>query len=528
MAEEQPQRRRSFDEVLNDALTQWNKRFERALEEQRQVIGREAENQSDEIERATLEHLGMIEQTVAARAAELAQAAREQRDVFDEVVTGRSKELDTVGEGQAEVIVKVANDALQELEEKATSEVRRIEKEITATRDQVRRSVAEGAKVFEEFAEKRLEELEDILRAKLEGFRRESVEETHRVRDATAEQLNETRSLVTAETRRVEEGASVARDEMRRVAAEEAAAFDKLARERIGELQDALRGQTEMLGEFTRMHESMTQQLDEVRTFAKDTTARMSSLDQKVSSQLRENEESAAAAAETLKRTSATELNSIQQRAIALDELARKHIANVERQVGKLFEAETATAEGLREFERQMESRRTEIEREMESRRTEIEREMESRRTEIETLLDDRTAALTQQVRQAESAVVRRITELGERAEANAEALDRRRARETDERTKELDAFAEAIMQSLDTRIAQVVEEASAAGAQDPRMTKLLQMLAAVQVALDQITDRVVTLEGSAGDADDGADGQVQPRAPLRDPASTPDLRGDR
>jgi DNA-binding protein H-NS len=517
MAEEQPQRRRSFDEVLNDALTQWNKRFERALEEQRQVIGQEADKHSDEIERATLEHLGMIEQTVAARAAELAQAAREQKDAFDEAVTGRSKELDTVGEGQAEVIVKVANDALQELEEKATSEVRRIEKEITATRDQVRRSVAEGAKVFEEFAEKRLEELEDILRAKLEGFRRESVEETHRVRDATAEQLNETRSLVTAETRRVEEGASVARDEMRRVAAEEAAAFDKLARERIGELQDALRGQTEMLGEFTRMHESMTQQLDDVRAFAKDTTARMSSLDQKVSSQLRENEESAAAAAETLKRTSATELNSIQQRAIALDELARKHIANVERQVGKLFEAETATAEGLREFERQMESRRTEIE-----------RELESRRTEIETLLDDRTAALTQQVRQAESAVVRRITELGERAETNAEALDRRLARETDERTKELDAFAEAIMQSLDTRIAQVVEEASAAGARDPRMTKLLQMLAAVQVALDQITDRVVTLEGSAGDADDGADGQVAPRAPLRDPASTPDLRGDR
>ena len=37
---EQPQpRRRSFDEVLQDSLAQWNKRFERALEEQRQVVG---------------------------------------------------------------------------------------------------------------------------------------------------------------------------------------------------------------------------------------------------------------------------------------------------------------------------------------------------------------------------------------------------------------------------------------------------------------------------------------------------------
>ena len=30
---ESPQRRRSFDDVLKDALTQWTKRFERALEE---------------------------------------------------------------------------------------------------------------------------------------------------------------------------------------------------------------------------------------------------------------------------------------------------------------------------------------------------------------------------------------------------------------------------------------------------------------------------------------------------------------
>jgi DNA-binding protein H-NS len=505
MAEEHPQRRRSFDEVLNDALVQWNKRFERALEEQRQVIGREADERTAEIEGASLEQLGVLEQTVAARSAEIAEAAREQKDALEEAVAGRTKDLDTVGASQAEVIVQVANDALQELEEKATSEVRRIEKETTATRDQVRRNVAEGAQVFEEFAEKRLGELEDILRAKLESFRRDSVDETNRVRDATQEQIDESRAQVTAETRRIEEGAEVARDELRRVAAEEAATFDKLAHERVGELQDALRSQTELLGEFTRMHESMNDQLDEVRGFAKDTMERLSQLDEAVTRQLRTNEESATAAAETLKRTSSTEVNSIQQRAIALDELARKHIADVERQVGKLLEAETATAEGLREFERQM----------------------EGRRAEIETLVDERITALTQNVRQTEAAVVRRITELGERAEQNAQALDSRLARATDERTKELDTFAEAIIESVDNRIAQVVDEASAAGANDPRMTKLLEMLAAVQVALDQIADRVYALEERSGGFDT-ADGNSAPRSVWRDPASTPDLRSDR
>ena len=96
---------------------------------------------------------------------------------------------------------------------------------------------------------------------------------------------------------------------------------------------------------------------------------RLSKLDAGVKRQIRENEEGATAAAETLKRASATELNSIQQRAMALDELARKHIADVERSVAKLLEAETSTAEGLRDFERQM----------------------EGRRAEIETILDDRT-----------------------------------------------------------------------------------------------------------------------------------------
>ena len=501
---EPPQRRRSFDDVLKDALTQWTKRFERALEEQRRELGREAEERVSNMDRATLEHLGALEEAVAARSAELEQMAREHRAAFDEAVAGRATELDAVGSNQTDAIVKVAADAFEELEERAAK-----------------------------FAQKRLGELEDALRAKLEVFRRELIDETHRVRDASADQLNETRSLVTAETRRLEEQAEGTRGEMRRVAGEEMAAFDKLARERVAELQDALRGQTELLSEFTRMHGATSDKLEEARAFTDETMEGLSKLDAGAKRQIRENEESAAAAAETLKRTSATELNSIQQRAMALDELARKHMADVERHVAKLLEAETSTAEGLRDFERQM----------------------EGRRAEIETILDDRTTALTQHVQQAEAAVVRRIRELGERAADNAQALDTKLGEATSERSKELDAFAEHVMQSLDERIAQAVEEASAGSASDPRMTKLVEMIAGAQVALDRVAERVEALEAVAGAVprrrderrrDNGPasrerDGRLAAppapatvdggarRGPTREaPKSTPDLRGDR
>jgi hypothetical protein len=537
MAEQQ--RRRSFDEVLNDSLAQWTKKFERTLEQQRQVIGREAEERTSDIEGATLEHLGVLEQTVAARSAELAQVARQHNDALDEAMRGRDKELDAIGSSQAEAIVKVANDALREVEEKATSEVRRIEDETTAARDDVRRFVAEGSTAFDEFAQKRLDELEDMLRAKLEGFRRELIDETHRVRDASEEQLNETRLLVTSETRRIEEQAAAAQDEMRRTNSEEKGTFDKLARERIVELQDALRSQTELLDEFTRMHGSTSTQLDEVRTFAKETMERLSKLDREVKRQLEVNEENVAAAVERLKHASATELNSIQQRAMAIDEFARKHIAEVERSAERLLGAETSTAEGLREFERQV----------------------EGRRAEIETVLEDRVAALRQQVQEADAAVVRRMTELGQRAEGNAEALetrlaraagertkelDTRLARAADERAKELEAFAEDVIQDLDARLAQATKDASAASASDGRMKKLVELLAAVQVTLDDVADRVETLEAVAAVSDGlneryhDVDGDPQengspapavddgaPRAPTREVRSTPDLRWD-
>ena len=457
----------------------------------------------------------------------------------------------------------------------------------------MRRFVADGSTAFDEFAQKRLDELEDTLRAKLEGFRRELIDETHRVRDASEEQLNETRMLVTSETRRIEEQAAASQDEMRRVTAEETGTFDKLARERIVELQDALRSQTELLDDFTRMHGSTSTQLDEVRTFTKETMERLSKLDSEVKRQLQVNEESVAAAAERLKHASATELNSIQQRAMAIDELARKHIAEVERSAERLLGAETSTAEGLRDFERQMEGRRAEIER----------------------VLDDRVAALRQQVQEADAAVVRRMTELGQRAEGNAQALETRLAQAVDERTNELDKrlaqaaprtdqrarqatrpsggrtdqgarqatrprrgrteqgarsvrrgghsgprlAARASEEGGRLRLAQATKEASAASATDGRMKKLIEMLAAAQVGLDEVVDRVETLEaiavagadnpeeryngreerheeadaappendaGQAPDGDGDGDGAA-PRVPTRAAPSTPDLRWD-
>ena len=112
-------------------------------------------------------------------------------------------------------------------------------------------------------------------------------------------------------------------------------------------------------------------------------------------------------------------------------------------------------------------------------------------------------------------------------------------------------------MQSLDERIAQAVEDASVGSASDPRMTKLVEMIAGSQVALDRVAERVEALEAFAvaasrrrderrrdnGPASRERDRRPAPapapapavvdggasRGPTRDaPTSTPDLRGDR
>ena len=80
----------------------------------------------------------------------------------------------------------------------------------------------------------------------------------------------------------------------------------------------------------------------------------------------------------------------------------------------------------------------------------------------------------------------------------NAQAFDTRLGEATSERSKELDAFAERVMQSLDERIAQAVEESSVKSASDPRMAKLVEMIAGAEVALDRVAERVEALEAFA------------------------------
>lgn len=488
MAEEPQRRRRSFDEVLQDSLAQWTKRFERALEEQRQVIGKEAEERTSDIARLTLEQLDALEQVSAQKVAELEQIAVDYRDANERVLADKSSEVEQ------------------------------------ATRRQVDAGVKSVESAFDKFAGKRLDELEDTLRGRLEKFRRELIDETHRVRDTNTEQLNETRSLVASESRQLEEQAVAAQDEMRRVAAKETAAFDELARERISELRDLLSNQTELLAEFARTHETKSKKLEqqavtaqeemqrvaagetasftasfdalagertselrdllanqsellaeftrtheatsakfeEARAFTDDTMARLSRLNDEVARHIKENDESAAAAARTLKQASSTELNSIQQRAMALNELAGKLTADIERRAEGLLEAESSTAEGLHRFEQQL----------------------EARRAEIETLVEERVGDVTEQVRQAEAAAVRRISELGGRADAT---LGEQKRQLESTRTAMQNEFREirrtdgAALQSLDARL-----------------TKLVEMIAGTQVTLDQLTDRVEDLEALA------------------------------
>jgi hypothetical protein len=209
------------------------------------------------------------------------------------------------------------------------------------------------------------------------------------------------------------------------------------------------------------------------------------------------------------------------------------------------LEAEASTAEGLQQFEQQL----------------------EARRAEIESLVEERVGGLTDQVRQAEASAVRRIGELGGRADAK---LGEQKQQLESTRTAMQNEFRE-------------IRRADAAAIQavDTRMAKLVEMLAATQVALDTLTERVQDLEIVAGepvpytpaadapaldervpsdgqpaidpppmsngadiaesgsDAADGADGGgvTEPpsdepvsagppaRVPRPDPASTPDLR---
>ena len=117
-------------------------------------------------------------------------------------------------------------DASEKVKQTAAAEARRIDEQVAASHNAMRKAATKETAAFEESLRARLVELEDALRA----------------------QATQTSS------------------DMRRAADEEAAAFDKVAGKRVAELQDAVRDHSELLEELTRVHTSTAEQLEEARS----------------------------------------------------------------------------------------------------------------------------------------------------------------------------------------------------------------------------------------------------------------------
>src|SRR5438128_768615 len=126
---------RSIDETLNDADAQWAKKFERALEEQRRIIGGVAQQRTSDIDHATREHLEAL-----------------RREVIDE--TTRVRDATTERLNQTRSLV--------------TSETRRLEEQTAAARNEMRRVAAEETAAFDELARERVAELQDDLKGQTE------------------------------------------------------------------------------------------------------------------------------------------------------------------------------------------------------------------------------------------------------------------------------------------------------------------------------------------------------------------------
>jgi len=565
------ERRRTFDQVLQDSLDQWSKKFERALEQQRQVLGQEVEERAADIERATAAHIEQLKYAATEQSAELEHIAQAQRSAFEEWARARAAELDTVDASRTDAVVQAATDALHELEERAGAEAGRFEEEAAVARENMRRTAAMEATAFDEFARKRLVELEDTARQKLEALHADLIDDARRARDTTLDELGQTRAVVTSERRQFEAQAAATRDELQRAAAHETATFDDLARRRVEELQHALREQTELLDEFTRVHRSASSQLEGLRSFTAGARDRLAELEGAAARHTEKMTATAAASAEEVKQLSTTEVQRIEQRTTAFGQLAGKRYADLDRLSEEIAEFEGSTAERVRELDRHMQSRRAEVHSFVDDRiaaltdhvrraeavtqrvaeldaraeatahaldvplaqvagqkaefeestaewARQLERHMQSRRAEVESLVDDRIAALVQHVRRAE-AVVERIAELEPRAEATARTLDERFAQAAEQRVHDAAPPFAAPTPELENKL-------RAAGQEQRRelevaaaeiKSDLLEWLARAEASLTQVGGRVEGLEAVAGTLRDGIDGLQQDIAALQD-----------
>lgn len=237
--------RSSFDDAIRQRIG--------ALEQQRQLIAREAQRRLAEFERAAIEEREMLEHAAADKTAEIHWVVAEQRGALDRTAAARSAELE-----------RAAREERAAFEDVATSEVRSIHAQAAAGRDDMRKTAVQETAAFEELAGKRLVELEGALRAQFEALRSELVDEARRIQDTAVERLEQARSLVTSATGRIEQAAAT-RDDTRRVADVRPAAFDKVTGQRALELQEAVREHMELLDELNVLHASASEQLDEAR-----------------------------------------------------------------------------------------------------------------------------------------------------------------------------------------------------------------------------------------------------------------------
>jgi hypothetical protein len=215
-------RRYSFE----DAQARRARELEDELSLQRQVIKGEAEQQIADIQRVgTAARVG-LDHAAAERNNGIHWGATEEWEALDKTVNARSAELERAGEE----IERASTDAREKVEQTAAAEARRIDEQVAASRDAMRKVATKETTAFEESLRARLVEIEDALR----------------------DQATQTRY------------------DMRRAAEEEAANFDQIAGKRVAELQDTVRKHSELLDEFTHLHASTLEQLEEARTLAAD------------------------------------------------------------------------------------------------------------------------------------------------------------------------------------------------------------------------------------------------------------------
>lgn len=215
-------RRYSFE----DAQARRARELEDELSRQRQVIKGEAEQQIADIQRVGIATRVELDRPAPVRNNGIHWGATEEWDELDKTVNERSAELERAGEE----IERASTDAREKVEQTAAAEARRIDEQVAASRDAMRKVATTETTAFEESLRVRLVELEDALR----------------------DQATQTRY------------------DMRRAAEEEAANFDQVAGKRVAELQDTVRKHSELLDEFTDLHASTLEQLEEARMLAAD------------------------------------------------------------------------------------------------------------------------------------------------------------------------------------------------------------------------------------------------------------------